>query len=142
MIINGDREHLASFLRKLHNFWMQETEDIEDSLDKQQFKNQNQNKPLQEEQIEKARESLTLSKSEQPVQITPITKKASQQLAHLEKLKKSQIIKKETGQENDLLEYVINELMNCIKVSRQQAITLLEDNNKYLAHVLVKGVKG
>ena len=32
--------------------------------------------------------------------------------------------------------------MNCIKVSRQQAITLLEDNNKYLAHVLVKGVKG
>ena len=32
--------------------------------------------------------------------------------------------------------------MICIKVSRQQAITLLEDNNKYLAHVFVKGVKG
>lgn len=42
----------------------------------------------------------------------------------------------------DLLQYVIEELMNSIKLSRKQAITLLSDNNKYLAHVLVKGVKG
>lgn len=32
--------------------------------------------------------------------------------------------------------------MSCIGINRQQAITLLEDNNKYLAHILVKGVKG
>lgn len=32
--------------------------------------------------------------------------------------------------------------MNSINISRQQAVTLLEDNNKYLAHILVKGVKG
>ena len=32
--------------------------------------------------------------------------------------------------------------MSCINISRQQAVTLLEDNNKYLAHILVKGVKG
>ena len=42
----------------------------------------------------------------------------------------------------DLLEFVINELMNYLKLSRKQAVTLLSDNNKYLAHVLVKGVKG
>lgn len=32
--------------------------------------------------------------------------------------------------------------MSCIDINRQQAITLLEDNNKYLAHIFVKGVKG
>jgi hypothetical protein len=46
------------------------------------------------------------------------------------------------GKEGDMLEYVVEELMGCIGVSRQQAVTLLEDNSKYLAHVLVKGVKG
>jgi hypothetical protein len=32
--------------------------------------------------------------------------------------------------------------MQNLKLSRKQAIALLADNNKYLAHVLVKGVKG
>jgi hypothetical protein len=36
----------------------------------------------------------------------------------------------------------LSELMQSIGISRQQALTLLEDNNKYLAHVLVKGVRG
>ena len=36
----------------------------------------------------------------------------------------------------------MSELMQSIGISRQQALTLLEDNNKYLAHVLVKGVRG
>lgn len=44
--------------------------------------------------------------------------------------------------DGDLLQYVLEELMTCIGISRQQAVTLLEDNNKYLAHILVKGVKG
>jgi hypothetical protein len=37
---------------------------------------------------------------------------------------------------------VIGELMSCLSLSRKQAIALLSDNNKYLAHVFVKGVKG
>lgn len=32
--------------------------------------------------------------------------------------------------------------MSCINLNRKQAIALLSDNNKYLAHVFVKGVKG
>lgn len=32
--------------------------------------------------------------------------------------------------------------MRCLKLTRKQAVALLSDNNKYLAHVLVKGVKG
>lgn len=32
--------------------------------------------------------------------------------------------------------------MRCLKLTRKQAIALLSDNNKYLAHVLVKGIKG
>lgn len=32
--------------------------------------------------------------------------------------------------------------MQNLKLSKKQAIALLSDNNKYLAHVLVKGVKG
>ncbi len=31
--------------------------------------------------------------------------------------------------------------MSCINLNRKQAVALLSDNNKYLAHVLVKGVK-
>jgi len=31
--------------------------------------------------------------------------------------------------------------MNVIKLTKKQAIALLSDNNKYLAHVFVKGVK-
>lgn len=42
----------------------------------------------------------------------------------------------------DLLEFVVNELTQNLKLSKKQAIALLSDNNKYLAHVLVKGVKG
>lgn len=42
----------------------------------------------------------------------------------------------------DLLEFVINELTQNLKLSKKQVIALLSDNNKYLAHVLVKGVKG
>lgn len=44
--------------------------------------------------------------------------------------------------ESDLLAYVVSELMGCINITKEQAIALLEDNNKYLAHILVKGVKG
>lgn len=42
----------------------------------------------------------------------------------------------------DLIEFVVNEIMQNLKLSQRQAIALLEDNNKYLAHVLVKGIKG
>ena len=42
----------------------------------------------------------------------------------------------------DLLEYVLSELMGCIGLKRNQAIALLSDNCNYLAHVVVKGVKG
>ena len=31
--------------------------------------------------------------------------------------------------------------MTVIKLTRKQAIALLSDNNKYLAHVFVKGIK-
>ena len=31
--------------------------------------------------------------------------------------------------------------MNTLKLTRKQSIALLSDNNKYLAHLLVKGVK-
>jgi hypothetical protein len=31
--------------------------------------------------------------------------------------------------------------MSNLKLTRKQAIALLSDNNKYLAHVLVKGIK-
>lgn len=44
--------------------------------------------------------------------------------------------------QGDLLEYIVNELMSCLKLTKKQAVALLADNNKYLAHVLVKGVKG
>ena len=44
--------------------------------------------------------------------------------------------------QGDLLEFIINELAHYLKLSRKQAVALLSDNNKYLAHVLVKGVKG
>lgn len=42
----------------------------------------------------------------------------------------------------DLIEFVVNEIMQNLNLSQRQAIALLEDNNKYLAHVLVKGIKG
>jgi hypothetical protein len=32
--------------------------------------------------------------------------------------------------------------MKSLKLTRKQSIALLSDNNKYLAHVLVKGIKG
>lgn len=32
--------------------------------------------------------------------------------------------------------------MICLNLTKKQAVALLADNNKYLAHVLVKGVKG
>lgn len=44
--------------------------------------------------------------------------------------------------QGDLLEFVVEELTQHLKLSRKQAVALLSDNNKYLAHVLVKGVKG
>lgn len=31
--------------------------------------------------------------------------------------------------------------MGCIVLNRKQTIALLSDNNKYLAHIFVKGVK-
>jgi hypothetical protein len=45
-------------------------------------------------------------------------------------------------QNGDLLEYIVSELIYNLKLTRKQAIALLSDNNKYLAHVLVKGIKG
>jgi hypothetical protein len=47
-----------------------------------------------------------------------------------------------SANQGDLLEFIVNELMKCLKLTRKQAVALLSDNNKYLAHVLVKGVKG
>lgn len=47
-----------------------------------------------------------------------------------------------TNPQGDLLEYIVNQLMNCLKLTKKQAVALLADNNKYLAHVLVKGIKG
>lgn len=44
--------------------------------------------------------------------------------------------------DGDLLEYIVTELIKCLKLTKKQAVALLSDNNKYLAHVLVKGVKG
>jgi hypothetical protein len=35
----------------------------------------------------------------------------------------------------------LNTLSNKLKLTKKQAIALIADNNKYLAHVLVKGVK-
>lgn len=40
------------------------------------------------------------------------------------------------------MEYIVNQIMVCLKLTKKQAVALLADNNKYLAHVLVKGVKG
>jgi len=37
---------------------------------------------------------------------------------------------------------VLDVLSNCLKLTRKQAIALIAENNKYLAHVMVKGVKG
>lgn len=42
----------------------------------------------------------------------------------------------------DLLEYLLDTLSSCLKLTRKQAIALIAENNKYLAHVMVKGVKG
>ncbi len=47
-----------------------------------------------------------------------------------------------TSPQGDLLEYIVNELMSSLKLTKKQAVALLADNNKYLAHVFVKGVKG
>ena len=38
MIINGDRPHLAMVLRQLHDLYEREEQDIEDSLDTEDFK--------------------------------------------------------------------------------------------------------
>lgn len=40
------------------------------------------------------------------------------------------------------MEYVLDVLSNYLKLTRKQAVALISENNKYLAHVLVKGVKG
>jgi len=38
MIINGDREHLAFVLRKLHDLYNNQDENMEDSLEKEEVK--------------------------------------------------------------------------------------------------------
>lgn len=69
-------------------------------------------------------------------------------MAILEKMKRTEAASRAPTKstppeaEGDLLEYVIAELMSSLSLSRKQAVALLADNNKYLAHVLVKGVKG
>ena len=42
----------------------------------------------------------------------------------------------------DILDYVINTLSTKLKLTKKQAVALIADNNRYLAHVFVKGVKG
>lgn len=42
----------------------------------------------------------------------------------------------------DILDYVIQTLSEKLKLTKKQAIALIADNNRYLAHVFVKGVKG
>jgi hypothetical protein len=80
MIINGDRQHLAFMLRKLNELYTQQNQDeFEDSLETEEFK-----RPKKElEQLEPLKESLTLSRSEEPAAIIPFAKKNSEQLAKL-----------------------------------------------------------
>ena len=69
----------------------------------------------------------------------------SGKVSELERMRKAEPPRTpQVGEElsGDLLEYVLSELMTCIKLSRKQAIALLSDHNKYLAHVFVLGVKG
>ena len=42
----------------------------------------------------------------------------------------------------DILDYVIQVLSTKLKLTKKQAVALIADNNRYLAHVFVKGVKG
>ena len=42
----------------------------------------------------------------------------------------------------DILDYVLQILSSKLKLTKKQAIALIADNNRYLAHVYVKGVKG
>lgn len=49
---------------------------------------------------------------------------------------------KQTMARGDLIQFVLSELAQNLKLSKKQAVALLSDNNKYFAHVVVKGVKG
>ena len=74
--------------------------------------------------------------------MVPLSVRASEgeRLRKTETPIKNASITEEVG--GDLLEYVLSELMGCIGLKRNQAIALLSDNCNYLAHVVVKGVKG
>lgn len=121
---------------------------IEDSLDAEEMKplawpakpvKPPSRRQSEHEDVELSRESLSLSHSEDAggqVQGLGNPKKRVESVVALEGPQRG------GSGERDLVEEVLRGLMGCIKISRQQALTLLEENNKYLAHILVKGVKG
>jgi hypothetical protein len=49
--------------------------------------------------------------------------------------------KKPLNECNNVLELTVTSLSKCLKLSPQHALNLFLENNKYLAHLLVKGVK-
>jgi hypothetical protein len=50
--------------------------------------------------------------------------------------------KKPLTESSNVLEFTVISLSKNLKISPHQALNLFLDNNKYLAHLLVKGVKG
>lgn len=52
------------------------------------------------------------------------------------------VSKKTLREASNVLEFLVVSICNHFKLSVQHALNLFLDNNKYLAHLLVKGVKG
>lgn len=52
------------------------------------------------------------------------------------------VSKKNLREASNVLELLVISICNNFKLSVQHALNLFLDNNKYLAHLLVKGVKG
>lgn len=115
MIINGDRGALSAVVETLRTLAEGKANYAEDSLD-----------ALPEQTSKILEESNKPSKQSN---IENVSRKDSKKQA-------------KAANSQDLLEYVLDVLSSCLKLTRKQAIALIAENNKYLAHVMVKGVKG
>ena len=115
MIINGDRGALMAVVETLKSLGSGKDHQMEDSLD---------------------------ALPEQTSKILEESNKLPQQ-SNIEKpLRKDSKKQSKTNGSQDLLEYVLDVLSSCLSLTRKQAIALIAENNKYLAHIMVKGVKG
>jgi hypothetical protein len=71
-----------------------------------------------------------------------VLKEAAKNLKSLEIDLQTVSAKKPLNESSNVLELTVVSLSKNLKLSPQHALNLFLENNKYLAHLLVKGVKG